>query len=84
MNYNFSRSAINDYYLIGDDLTYAENNFTLSVKQLKNGIYKYYLVLEDVFENFYIGGEVTISLNNGEHKIINIDTTNIGMLEGIL
>lgn len=76
-------SAINDYYLIGDDLTYNENNFTLSVKQLKNGVYKYYLVLEDVFENFYIGGEVTISLNNDNYKITNIDTTNIGMLEGI-
>ena len=44
---------------------------------------KYYLVLEDVFENFYIGGEVTISLNNGDYKITNIDTTNIGMLTDI-
>lgn len=77
-------SAIDDYYLIVDDLTYTENNFNLSVKQLKNWIYKYYLVLEDVFENFYIGGEVTVLLNNGDYKITNIDTTNIGMLEGIL
>ena len=44
---------------------------------------KYCLVLEDVFENFYIGGEVTISLNNGDYKITNIDTTNIGMLTDI-
>lgn len=29
-------SAIDDYYLIVDDLTYTENNFNLSVKQLKN------------------------------------------------
>lgn len=72
--------ALSDAYLLGNDFVYKKDETTLQVKTLNDGIYSYYILLEDIFSNFYIAGEVFIEINSGKAEIIDIDNSLYGML----
>lgn len=45
-----------------------------------NWTFSYYILLEDIFSNFYIAGEVFMEINSGKAEIMDIDNSLYGML----
>ena len=46
----------------------------------RNRAFSYYILLEDIFSNFYIAGEVFMEINSGKAEIMDIDNSLYGML----
>ena len=46
----------------------------------RNWTFSYYILLEDIFSNFYIAGEVFMEINSGKAEIMDIDNSLYGML----